>query len=132
MMHRRIYVICLALSFFCFISQSRAQKGKSEFALGYGYYSIYSLVNGVPFNVSSGTTALTYRYYLTKDLTLGMGIGAENISNWGNFVTIAPELTVSYLDTRQTAVRVRLYGSVSYGVTIFSPNNLKPDQVDNS
>jgi len=117
---------------FCFIAQSQAQREKSEISMGYGYYSIYSLVNGAPFNVSSGSFAMSYRYYLTKNVTLGLGLGAENISNWGSFVTIAPEVTVTYLDTRQSTVRVRLYGSVSYGVTIFSNNNLPTDQAQNS
>jgi len=131
-MQRRLYIICLAFFMFCFIAQSQAQREKSEISMGYGYYSIYSLVNGAPFNVSSGSFAMSYRYYLTKNVTLGLGLGVENISNWGSFVTIAPELTVSYLDTRQSTVRVRLYGSVSYGVTIFSNNNLPTDQAQNS
>ena len=131
-MQRRIYIICLTLSIFAFATQSFAQRCKSEISLGYGYYSIYSLVNGAPFSESSGCFAGSYRYYLTRDVTLGLGIGAENIGNWGSFVTIAPEMTFSYLDTRQSSVRVRLYGSVSYGVTIFSNNTLRPDQADNS
>jgi len=134
-MQRRIYIVCLALFMFVFISSSFAQRDKSEISVGFGYYSIYSLVNrgnGYPLNSSSGTYAMTYRYYITKDVTLGMGIGAENISTWGSFVTIAPELTVTYLDTRQSTVRVRLYGSVSYGITLFNNTTLKPDQADNS
>jgi hypothetical protein len=132
MMQRRIYIISLALFMFVFISNTHAQRQKSEIALGYGYYSIYSLVNGRPFNASSGTPVLTYRYYLTKDVTLGLGVGSENISNWGSFTTIAPEVTFTYLDTRQSDVRVRLYGSVSYGISIFNNNNLRADQADNS
>lgn len=132
MIHRRISIFCLALCMFVFISRSHAQKEKSEISLGAGYYSLYSLVNGAPFNVSSGSYVISYRYYLTKNVTLGLGVGAENISNWGSFVTIAPELTFTYLDTRQSTVRVRLYGAISYGVSIFSNNTLRTDQADNS
>ena len=135
MMQKRIFSICMALSMFVLISDSFAQRDKSEISGGFGYYSIYSMVNrgnGYPFNASGGSWTLNYRYYLTKNVTLGLGVGAENISTWGSFVTIAPELTVAYLDTRQSTVRVRLYGSVSYGVTIFNNTTLKPDQVDNS
>ena len=131
-MQRRIYIICLALFMFVFISKSSAQREKSEIAVGFGYYSSYSLVNGAPFNASSGAYTLTYRYYLTKDVTLGLGVGAENISTWGSFVTIAPELTVTYLDTRQSTVRVRLYGAISYGISIFNNTTLKPDDANNS
>ncbi len=131
-MQKRIYIVCLALFMFCFISKSHAQREKSELSLGYGYYSFYSLVNGTPFSASSGTYAFGYRYYLTRDLTLGMGIGAENISTWGSFVTFSPEFTATYLDTRQSTVRVRLYGSVSYGISIFTNNTIKSDQANNS
>jgi hypothetical protein len=131
-MQRKLYIFCLMLAMISSVSQSRAQRGRSEIALGYGYWSIYSLVNGQPFNESSGVPALTYRYYLTKDVTLGLGVGTENIKNWGSFTTIAPEVTFCYLDTRHSDVRVRLYGSFSYGVTIFNDNNLQPNQADNS
>lgn len=131
-MQKRIYIFCLALSAMCLSLKSFAQKGRSEIAIGYGYYSIYSLVNGVPYSTSSGTPTITYRYYLTKDVTLGLALGSENINNWGSFTTITPELTVAYMDTRHAAVRVRLYGSISYGVTIFNDNNVQPGQADQS
>jgi hypothetical protein len=132
MMKGKLYIFCLALFMTCFATQSHAQKGRSEIAVGYGYWSIYSLVNGAPFNESSGVPAITYRYYLNRDVTLGLSVGSENIKNWGSFTTIVPELTVAYLDTRHDRVRVRLYGSVSYGVTIFNDNNVLPNQADNS
>ena len=134
-MQRRIYISCLALFMFVFIAKSHAQREKSEIALGFGYYSSYSMVNkghGYPYSASSGSYTLNYRYYLTKDLTLGLGVGVENIGTWGSFVTFSPELTATYLDTRQSTVRVRLYGSISYGISIFSNNNLRNDQIDNS
>ena len=131
-MRNRIYIFCLVLFMFGFVAQGRAQSGRSEIAIGYGYFSIFSLINGVPYNASSGTTALVYRYYLTKDVTLGLGIGTENIKNYGSFTTFAPELTVAYLDTRHSLVRVRLYGSIAYGISYFSDNNIGPDQIDNS
>jgi len=131
-MQKRIYIFCLALSLMCFSQTSFAQKGRSEIALGYGYYSIYSLVNGVPYSASAGTPTITYRYYLTKDVTLGLAVGSEHINNDGSFTTITPELTVAYLDTRHSVVRVRLYGAVSYGVTIFNDNNVVPGQSDRS
>ena len=114
----------------CIATSSFAQRGKSEFSIGYGYYSIYSLINGVPFNASSGSTTLTYRYYLTKDFTLGIGLGYENISTWGSFVNIVPEITATYLDTRGSRYRVRLYGSVAYGITAFKDLNVGPGLAD--
>src|SRR6185437_10157374 len=116
MMQRGICILCFALSMAGFSNRSFAQKGKSEMAVSYGYYSFYSFLNnGINTNNphysnSSGASVFTYRYYVSRDVTLGMGIGYENISNWGTFVSIAPELTVSYLDTRQSEVRVKLYG----------------------
>jgi hypothetical protein len=127
-MQRRIHIFCLALSVICFSFKSHAQKGRSEVAIGYGYWSIYNLANGAPFSASSGTPTLTYRYYLSKDVTLGLAVGTENIRNYGSFTTIAPELTVCYLDTRHDVVRVRLYGAVSYGVTVFNDNSITPGQ----
>ena len=131
-MQRKIFIFCLALSMICTVSKSHAQRGKSELAVGYGYWSIYSLANGAPFNASSGVTTLTYRYYLTKDVTLGMGFGYENISTWASFFTFAPELTVKYLDTRDDRIRVRLYGAVSYGVSVLGDNIIGPGHADES
>ena len=131
-MQRKISIFCLALFMFCFVAQSHAQKGKSEFALGYGYWSIYTFANGTPFNTSSGTTTLTYRYYLSKDISLGLGLGYENVSNWASFVTVCPEITVKYLDTRDDRVRVRLYGSASYGISVLGDNVIKPGDADES
>lgn len=128
-MQRSICIFCLALSMICFIPRSFAQKGKSEISVGYGYYSFYSFLNqGLHYNAhytnSSGSTVLTYRYYITRDVTLGMGIGYENISIWGSFVTFSPEVTVSYLDTRQDMIRVKLYGAFSYGISVFQDANV--------
>jgi len=132
MMQRSIYIFCLALFMISFVPQTRAQKGKSEIATGYGYYSQYSLFNGVPFTASSGVPVLTYRYYISKSVTLGLGLGYENISTKGNYVTIAPELTVAYMDTRNDLVRVRLYGAVSYGVSILDDYRTKMGFADES
>jgi len=131
-MQRKIYAFCLALCMIYFIPNVFAQKGKSEIAIGYGYYSVYTLVNGTPYGVSSGTPSITYRYYLSGNVTIGLGVGTENISNWGTFTTFAPEVTFAYMDTWQENVRVKLYGAASYGITIFQNNNLRTDQADNS
>jgi hypothetical protein len=74
-------IILLAATLFA-APAARAQHGKSELTLGYGYLSIYQFANKTPFNTSSGTIALGYKYYLSDAVTLGMGIGYENISNW--------------------------------------------------
>src|SRR5579871_3204930 len=138
MMQRSISMLCLVLSMICFIPRSHAQQGKSEIAVGYGFYSFYSFLNeGLHYNAryinSSGTSVLTYRYYITKDVTLGMGFGYENISIWGSFVTFSPEVTVSYLDTRNTTnTRVRLYGAFSYGISIFQDANVGYGHADES
>lgn len=119
-----------------FIPRTHAQRGKSEVAVGYGVYSFYSFVNrgqnSAPYSSSSGTATLNYRYYLSKDVTLGLGIGYENISTWGSFLTFAPEVSVCYLDTRHDYIRVRLYGSFSYGISVLGDNNIKAGQVDES
>ena len=61
-----------------------------------------------------------------------MGIGYENISTWGSFVTFSPELTVAYLDTRQDRTRVKLYGAFSYGISAFSDANVGYGHADES
>jgi hypothetical protein len=63
---------------------------------------------------------------------LGVGLGYEDISTWGSFLTIAPELTVAYMDTRKDYIRVRLYGSLSYGVSILGDNHTGIGEVDES
>jgi Outer membrane protein beta-barrel domain len=131
-MFRKITLVCSAFLMLFMANQSQAQKGKSELALGYGYWSIYNLANGVPYNQSSGTFSLTYRYYITKNVTLGMGFGSENINNYGSMTTIAPELTACYMDTKDSRIRVRLYGSASYGITIFNDNDKNTGHVDQS
>lgn len=114
--------------------QSRAQRGKSEIAIGYGYWSSFSFtnhaINGADYNTTSGSPVLTYRYYVSRQVTIGCSFGYENISTWGSFATIAPEVTVAYLDTRKTAVRIRLYGLVSYGVTLFGDNVIGYGEAD--
>lgn len=132
MMLRKTYTAGLAILMILFVTKSFGQREKSEIAIGGGYWSSYSLYNGAPFNVSSGSYSLTYRYYITKDFTLGLGAGTENISNWGSFVTIAPEITGTYLDTRKSRVRVRLYGAFSYGISIFTNNDLKEGHANNN
>lgn len=134
-MQRRISLVCLALSMICFIPRSHAQRGKSEFGVGYGAPSFYSFLNvsrnyNVPHSNSSGVLGVNYRYYLTRDVTLGLGFGYENISNWGSFVTFAPELTVAYLDTRQERTRIKLYGAFSYGISILQDQNVGVGHAD--
>ena len=116
----------------CFIPRTHAQRGKSEIAVSYGYYSIYSLVNGSPFSASSGVPTLTYRYYINKNVTLGMSVGYENISNDASFLTFAPEMTFCYLDTRHDLVRVRLYGALSYGISVLDDLSVTPGNTDRS
>ena len=136
-MLRRIYVICLALSMISFVPRSHAQTGKSEIAVGYGYYSIYSFVYkgqnyGSHYTASSGSSCVNYRYYINKNVTIGLGIGYENINNWGSFLTFAPEVTVRYLDTRDDRVRVRLYGAFSFGLSVFDDQNVVAGNADQS
>jgi hypothetical protein len=96
-MQRKLFVFCLALCLICTIPQSHAQTGKSEISVGYGFYSFYSLVNHAQhedgaYSNSSGSICVNYRYYLTKNVTLGLGFGYENLNNWGSFLTFAPEV----------------------------------------
>jgi len=136
MMQRKIYAFCLVLFVICFIPRVYAQQGKSEIAIGYGYYSDYSFENHYRnsnlVTSSWGVPAINYRYYLTRGVTIGLGLGYEDIPSWGIFVTVAPEVTFSYLDTRNARVRVKLYGSVSYGVTMFQDKTLQPGETNDS
>ncbi|MBL7690698.1 MAG: hypothetical protein JNM41_03825 [Flavipsychrobacter sp.] len=132
-MQRKMYIFCLALAMIASATQAVAQKGKSEFALGYGRFSIYQFANRPPYNTSSGTFSLTYRYYLSPTVTLGLGFGQERISNWASFASFIPEVTFKYLDTKDSHVRVRLYGSVGYGFSVLTDlHPTGPGQVDES
>ena len=131
-MQRKLFFLCFALCTIAFIPRTLAQQGKSEIAVGYGNWSIYNLANGKPFSNSTGVPNITYRYYVSKNVTLGLGFGYENITNFGGWATIAPELTVAYLDTRDAFTRIRIYGSVSYGLGIFSDANVGINQTDAS
>jgi hypothetical protein len=55
-----------------------------------------------------------------------------NISTWASFLTFAPELTVRYLDTRNDRIRVRLYGAVSYGISVLHDLDVKVGSADES
>ena len=103
----------------CFIPRIHAQKGKSEVSLAYGYYSIYSLINLPPYNVSSGVGMINYKYYLTKKWTLGGVVGYENINNWGSYLIFAPEFTYTYYDNKDDRIRVKMYGGASLGLAVF-------------
>ncbi len=131
-MKGKVPVLFLALFMMCFASRSFAQRGKSEISLGYGYYSIYSLVNGKPFGASSGAPIINYRYYINKNVTMGIGVGYENITTWGSFVSFVPEMTFCYLDTRNDLIRVRLYGALAYGVSVLTDSRHMPGISDES
>ena len=54
-MQRSICILFLALSMICFVPRSLAQKGKSEMAVGYGYFSFYNFLNvGLHNNAHTG------------------------------------------------------------------------------
>jgi hypothetical protein len=132
-MQRKLYVFLFALTLISFIPQSHAQRGKSEFAFGYGRFSLYQFANLPPYNTSTGTFSLTYRYYVSPVVTLGMSFGYERISNWADFISFIPEVTVRYLDTKNNhATRVRLYGSFGYGLTLLNDLHTGPGKVDES
>jgi hypothetical protein len=132
MMKGKIPVLFFALLMIFSAHRSFAQRGKSEIAVGYGYYSIYSYVQGAPYSASSGVSNITYRYYINKNVTMGMGIGYENISTWGSFLSFVPEMTFCYLDTRNDMIRVRLYGALAYGVSVFDDLNPQAGRADRS
>ena len=131
-MKGKIPVLFFALLMICFAHRSFAQRAKSEIAMGYGYYSIYSYVQGKPYSASSGSSVISYKYYINKNVTIGMGIGYENIRTWGSFVSFVPEMTFCYLDTRNDLIRVRLYGGLGYGVSVFNDFNRQPGMADRS
>ncbi len=129
-MQRKLYIFCLAVALISFLPRTHAQRGKSEFAFGYGRFSTFQFANRPPYNTSSGTFSLSYRYYVSRTVTLGLTFGTEHISNWANFTCIMPELTVKYLDTKDSHVRVRLYGAFSYGLTILNDLHTGPGEAD--
>ncbi len=135
-MQKKIFILCLALSLISFVPASHAQKGKSEFSLAYGYWSAYTLTNLPPYNVSSGTGILNYKYYFSNKFTLGINVAYENISNLGSYFTVAPEFSYAYMDTKNDRIRIKLYGSGSFGLTVFDDyhvyNNLYAHHSDES
>lgn len=119
-MQRKIYIFCLALTMVSLLPRTTfAQRGKSEVSVAYGLYSIYSLVNQRPYDVSSGVGMINYKYYLTNRVTIGGVIGYENLSNWGSYFTVAPEATYSYYDNKDARIRVKMYGTASVGLSVF-------------
>ena len=135
-MHKKIFILAFAITMFLSATYSFGQKGKVEFAAGYGYFSGYSLANSAqnsaPYSNSSGVPVFSLRYYLSRNVTLGMNFGYENISNWASFVTVAPEITLTYFDTRNAPVRLRFYGSASYGVSVLTDNVIGRGEADES
>ena len=133
MIQRKIFVLCLSLAMFCFTNQSNAQQGKSEISIAYGYWSFFTLLQGAPFSASTGTPNVNYKYYLTNNVTVGMGIGFENNCNWGSLLTFSPEISFKYLDTKDNRIRVRIYGVVAYGLSVFDDwSNSGPGHTDNT
>jgi len=131
-MYRKLYLLCLSALMVLSASTGFAQRGKSEFTLGYGRFSSFQFANRPPYNTSNGTFSLTYHYYVSKDVTVGLTFAQERISNWAGFATFAPEVTVKYLDTKDSYRRVRLYGSISYGLTAVTDRTTGPGQYDES
>jgi hypothetical protein len=119
MIQKRIFIFSLMLALVGIVPQSMAQKGKSEISGSYGLYSFSTLDNGKPYSTSSGVGLLSYKYYLTKRFTFGMGMGYENISNSGSYLTFTPEFTYTYYDNNQARVRVKFYGGASIGMSVF-------------
>jgi hypothetical protein len=136
MSQRNVFILCLFLTIFACTPFSRAQKGKFEFSAGMGCFSGYSFANkaqnGAAYATSSGVANFAGRYYLSKNVTLGLNISYENISTWATFFTVAPEVSVAYLDTRDANTRVKLYGAASFGISVLSDNVLGRGEADES
>ena len=133
MIRKHIYAICIALTVLSSSFSTSAQQGKAEIGFQYGYYSMFTLYNGKPFNTSSGTSSINLRYYINNAVTIGLNVGLENNSSYGSFLTFAPECTFRYLDTRDNRIRVRLYGAAGFGLTVFNDNEANiPGHVDNT
>jgi hypothetical protein len=133
MIRKSVVTLCVALACMVAGNKATAQQGKAEIGLSYGYYSMFTLYNGAPFNTSSGTSSLNLRYYLNNAVTLGINVGYENNSSYGSFLTFAPECTFRYLDTRDNRIRVRLYGAAGFGLTVFNDNEAnQPGHRDNT
>ncbi len=133
MIQARFFVFCLAVAtLMMFAPDAYAQRRKSEVKLGYGQLSSFQLNNRAPYNTSSGAFCLSFSYYVSRSVQVGLGAGYERISDWASVFTVSPEVSVKYMDTRTTRVRVRLYGSVAYGISAVSDLHVAPGQVDES
>ncbi len=132
-MFQRLMKICSVLVVVSAFSLTAvAQQGKAEIGLAYGYYSYFTLKQGPPLSASTGTPNINMRYYLNNNVTIGLGVGFENINNWGSLLTFSPEVTIKYLDTKDDRVRIRLYGVAAMGLTVFDDLNLNPGHADNT
>jgi hypothetical protein len=117
-MSRKIWLTLIAVLSLC-TNRTFAQKGKSEISVGFGTLSAYTLINKRPFS-TTGVGVLTYRYYVNSKLTFGMGIGYENVERWGSFLSFVPEFTYSYMDLKESRIRVKLYGGAAAGLSVFN------------
>jgi hypothetical protein len=131
MQFRYKFLLLLVAVISCSVWVCNAQKGKAEITLQYGYYSNFTVYNGAPFSASSGTMSVNGKYYISDIVSVGLGLGFENNSSIGSYLSVIPEFTFRYLDTRDNRVRVRLYGAAAWGLTVYNdvtagPNN--PDQ----
>ena len=133
MIQKIIFALCLPLLMVCNFNKGYAQKGKVEIGVAYGYLSSFTLYQGAPFDVTTGTPNVNFRYYLSDNVTIGLGIGFENNSAYGSMTTFSPECTFKYLDTKDNIVRVRLYGAAAMGFTLFDDwSNSGPNNTDNT
>lgn len=129
---KSLYAFCIAAVLMVSSTDALAQKRKTEIKLGYGQLGFYQLSNRPPYNTSTGAFCMSLGYYVSRSVTVGVGLGYENISNWASVFTVAPEVTFKYMDTRNTRVRVRLYGAASWGISGITDLHVGKGEVDES
>ncbi len=117
-------------------------RGQSEVSVSYGFRSFQEVSNGefglgdedsyVTEDYSTGNLFLTYRYYLSNRLAIGLTAGrvhfntsfhesqgsyaVESSASSFDYTTIAPEVLFNYVNTRY----VRLYTLLGTGYSIVS------------
>lgn len=137
-------LILATLLFWSLNTNAQALKGQSEFGIGTGrasYYSLLaSLVSDWTNDVLPQTFAINawYRYHLTHSVAFGVGIGYERLSGFGrnpykiNCWGVTPELSWAYFDRNRKAgsANLKLYGAFSLGFAYLSNAMVYNNAVD--
>jgi hypothetical protein len=135
-MQKKIYFLCLAITIIFCATSGYAQKGKSEFTVGYGHFSSYAIANDVRNNgqyiMSTGATVFGYKYFLSRNVTIGLDVAYEDLSDWATITTVSTGISIAYLDTRNAPTRIKLYGAGYFGVSILGDYRIRSGETNES